>query len=54
MNWHELDGAKAAIDPSNKLVDCRSQVLILFDVLAGRHSKLYQYDLSNESISEGS
>jgi len=40
-----LHGAEAAIDPSNEFVDYRPEVLVLFDILPGRHCQLHQYDL---------
>lgn len=46
VDGHELDGAEAAVDAPNQLVHCRTQILILFDILTRRYSKLYQDHLS--------
>ena len=46
VNWHKLDGSKAAINAPNELVDGRTEVLILLNVLARWHCELYQDNLT--------
>ena len=45
MDGHKLHSPKTAVDTSNQFIHCRSQVLILLDVLAGRNGQLHQHDL---------
>jgi len=45
MDRHELNGAEPPIDSSNKLIHCRSEVLIFLHVLTRRHRKLNKHKL---------
>lgn len=47
VDGHEFNRAKLAVDPADKLVHYRPQILILLDILPARHSDLYQNDLAN-------
>ena len=43
VNGHEFNGAKAAIDATDKFVDDSSQVLVFFDILARGDRDLDEY-----------
>jgi len=45
VNGHEVDGPESAVDPSNKLVYRRTQVLVLLYILSGRDGKLNENNL---------
>ena len=47
VNGHELDRAETSVDASNKLVDRRTQVLVLFDVLPRRNCELREDNLAD-------
>lgn len=46
VNGHKLHSAKTSVDSANELVDRGPQVLILFDILPGRHSQLNHHNLN--------
>jgi len=50
VNRHELDRSEATVDSSDELVDRRSQVLVLLDVLTGGNSELDEDDLGKEKV----
>jgi hypothetical protein len=47
VDRHELDGAKFAVDASNKLIDDCAEVLVLFDVLPRWNGDLDKHDLAD-------
>jgi hypothetical protein len=46
MNRHPIDRSEPPVDPTDQLVDRRTQVLILFDVLTRRDGDLYEDDFT--------
>jgi hypothetical protein len=49
VDRHELDSPETPIDAANKFVDCRPQVLILFDILTRWDSELNKDNLGTAS-----
>jgi len=47
VDWHPVDGAKAAVDAPDEFVDHGAQVLVLLDVLARRDRDLDEDDLAD-------
>ena len=45
VDRHELDRSESTVDSSHELVDRRSQVLVLLDVLTGRDGELNEDNL---------
>lgn len=52
VDGHELDGSESAVDPTDELVDRRSQVLVLLNVLTRGNGELNEDDLSEAKAVE--
>ena len=50
MNWHEFDRSETTVYASHELVYRGPQILILFNVLAGRNSQLNQDNLETNDV----
>jgi len=46
MYRHKLDGAETSVDATDELVDSCTQILVLLDILSGRHGELHKDNLS--------
>lgn len=54
VDWHELHSTESAIDSTDELIDRRSKVLVLLDILSRRNSQLDENDLIERSANKRS